>query len=157
MKTDNVNHPRHYSSIFCLKELECIDITEHLDFCRGNSFKYVWRAGSKGDKKKKIEDLKKAIWYLKRFQKRMSLSAPCESIMNASAVRVLFSMIVKPETPKVPFKRSKKTDKMFEARRRYDILESIVHNCISIAISQIEDWIKEIQKDERSKRRPSVE
>ena len=87
----------------------------------------------------------------------MSLSAPCESIMNASSVRVLFSMIVKPETPKVPFIRSKKTDKMFEARRRYDILESIVHNCISIAISQIEDWIKEIQKDERSKRLASVE
>jgi hypothetical protein len=34
-----------------------------MDFCNGNAFKYVYRAGEKGDK---IEDLKKAQWYLNR-------------------------------------------------------------------------------------------
>ena len=55
MEHDNVNHPKHYASNFStawyvpnVRGIECIDITRHLDFCRGNAFKYVWRAGRKG-------------------------------------------------------------------------------------------------------------
>jgi len=44
--------------------VECIDVTRHFSFCRGNIIKYVWRAGEKGGRKKEIEDLKKARWYL---------------------------------------------------------------------------------------------
>ncbi|OOR88389.1 hypothetical protein B0181_08330, partial [Moraxella caviae] len=43
--------------------IECIEITEHLSFCLGNCFKYLYRAGKKGDM---VEDLKKAAWYAER-------------------------------------------------------------------------------------------
>jgi hypothetical protein len=58
---DPVNHPAHYLSH--RSGIECIQITEHLNFCLGNALKYIWRADSKGDA---INDLSKAIWYLER-------------------------------------------------------------------------------------------
>lgn len=58
---DPVNHPAHYTTH--PSGVECIQITEHMNFCRGNAVKYIWRAGDKGDE---IEDLKKARWYLDR-------------------------------------------------------------------------------------------
>lgn len=67
MATENVNHPKHYNDI---PGIECIDVVRHFDFNLGNAIKYIWRAGLKKDKgrslkDKKIEDLEKAIWYLK--------------------------------------------------------------------------------------------
>lgn len=56
---DAVTHPRHYTSH--PSGIECIQVTEHMNFCRGNAMKYIWRAGEKGDE---IEDLKKARWYI---------------------------------------------------------------------------------------------
>ena len=63
--TDKINHPSHYN----LHEsgIEAIEICEWLNFNLGNAFKYVFRAGFKGDIK---EDLQKAIWYLKREKER---------------------------------------------------------------------------------------
>lgn len=66
---DNVNHPTHYTSH--PSGVECIQITEHYNFCVGNAIKYLWRNGLKGeagktDKAKQIEDLEKAIWYINR-------------------------------------------------------------------------------------------
>ena len=60
---DVVNHPAHYTQ----GKIECIDfITDKkLNFCRGNAIKYIVRAGLK-DKAKEIEDLEKAIFYIKR-------------------------------------------------------------------------------------------
>jgi hypothetical protein len=58
---DVVNHPQHYTSI--VPGIECIQVTEHFNFNRGNAIKYVWRAGAKGSE---LEDLKKARWYLDR-------------------------------------------------------------------------------------------
>lgn len=58
---DNVNHPSHYTSH--PSGIECIQITEYMDFCIGNAIKYLWRAGGKNDE---VEDLKKAIWYIQR-------------------------------------------------------------------------------------------
>jgi len=43
--------------------IECIEITEHMNFCLGNAIKYIWRAGLKGDS---VEDLRKAQWYISR-------------------------------------------------------------------------------------------
>ena len=63
MLKDNVNHPSHYEST--VPNVECIDVTEHFNFNRGNAIKYIWRAGHK-DKSKEVEDLQKAIWYLQR-------------------------------------------------------------------------------------------
>lgn len=60
---DMVNHPPHYAGH--PSGAECIEITSHMGFCDGNAFKYVFRAGQKGDK---LEDLRKAVWYLE-FEK----------------------------------------------------------------------------------------
>lgn len=58
---DMVNHPPHYTAH--PSRVECIQITEHMGFCLGNAMKYIWRADLKNDD---IEDLKKAVWYIKR-------------------------------------------------------------------------------------------
>lgn len=59
--SDKVNHPHHYQG----NTFEVIDVIEDfgLGFSLGNAIKYILRAGKKGDR---IEDLKKAIWYIER-------------------------------------------------------------------------------------------
>lgn len=64
-RVDPVNHPPHYKSH--ASGIECIQITEHMNFCLGNAIKYIWRAEEKG---RMIEDLKKARWYIDREIKR---------------------------------------------------------------------------------------
>lgn len=63
---DNVNHPAHYGK----GKIECIDYIEdfltreeYTGYLRGNIAKYMhrWRY------KNKVEDLKKARWYLDRL------------------------------------------------------------------------------------------
>ena len=58
---DVVNHPKHYTNH--PSGVECIQITEHMNFNLGNAMKYIWRNGEKGDR---LTDLLKAQWYLKR-------------------------------------------------------------------------------------------
>ena len=41
---DTVNYPPHYRAH---ASGECIQITEHMNFCLGNAIKYIWRAGVK--------------------------------------------------------------------------------------------------------------
>lgn len=60
---DNVNHPKHYTNH--PSGVECIQVTEHMNFCLGNAIKYIWRAGFKEGSSMK-QDLEKAIWYLQR-------------------------------------------------------------------------------------------
>lgn len=64
--TDAIN-PAHYQEH--PSGIQCIQVTEHMNFCRGNAVKYIWRAGLKGDA---IEDLTKARWYLDREIARLS-------------------------------------------------------------------------------------
>jgi hypothetical protein len=61
--SDAVNHPPHYTQH--PSGIECIEITEHYDFCIGNAIKYLWRQGLK-DGESNIRDLKKAMWYINR-------------------------------------------------------------------------------------------
>lgn len=58
---DSVNHPSHYNA----NGVEAIDVIEAFDlgFHLGNVVKYVLRAKSKN----RVEDLKKARWYLDRY------------------------------------------------------------------------------------------
>lgn len=70
MPEDTIN-PQHYKTA---SGTQVIDVTEELNFCRGNVVKYVSRAGKKGGPETEIEDLKKAMWYLKREFKRMGIS-----------------------------------------------------------------------------------
>lgn len=60
MQFDAVQKPKHYNNH--PSGIECIQITEHMNFCLGNALKYLWRA----DLKNGIEDLEKAVWYLNR-------------------------------------------------------------------------------------------
>jgi hypothetical protein len=80
--SDAIN-PTHYRSH--PSGLQCIDFTEHMNFCRGNAFKYLWRAGLKGDA---VEDLRKARWYLDREIARMTggndLDVPEPAPMHAT-------------------------------------------------------------------------
>lgn len=68
--TDNVNHPSHYAEGWS-NGSEVIDITENLNFNRGNAVKYIARAGKK-DSSKELEDLQKAQWYLSRELTRLA-------------------------------------------------------------------------------------
>jgi hypothetical protein len=61
---DPVNHPKHYTEH--PSGVECIQITEHMNFCLGNAVKYIWRADLKGG----MEDLQKAAWYINREIRR---------------------------------------------------------------------------------------
>jgi len=72
MTTDNkepvdmINHPPHYKSH--PSGIECIQIVEYMPFNLGNAVKYIWRSDEKGNT---IQDLKKAIWYIKREIERL--------------------------------------------------------------------------------------
>lgn len=59
-----VNHPSHYNT----GSIEVIDVLEDWDlgFHLGNAVKYIARAGRK-DEQKTIEDLEKAVWYIRRY------------------------------------------------------------------------------------------
>jgi hypothetical protein len=64
-KSDLVNHPSHYTD----GGIETIDFIEakKLNYHIGNAVKYLSRAGKKGSSKvEEIQDLDKAIWYIRR-------------------------------------------------------------------------------------------
>lgn len=85
MVTDNVNNPKHYNSH--PSGVECITITEHMNFNVGNAIKYLWRAGLKCGavsagvperatrSEQTTEDLSKAMWYIEREIKRLQQAA----------------------------------------------------------------------------------
>jgi hypothetical protein len=54
---DPVSHPSHYTQY----PVEVIELTRHMPFCDGNVVKYVARSPFKGNR---LQDLKKARWYL---------------------------------------------------------------------------------------------
>jgi hypothetical protein len=58
-----IDHPQHYGGSD--NPYEAIKVIEawNLDFALGNVVKYINRAGKKGSK---MEDLKKAQWYMNR-------------------------------------------------------------------------------------------
>jgi len=64
---DAVNHPTHYN--VHPSGIECIQITEHMNFCLGSAIKYLWRAGLKSGNT--AQDLEKAVWYINRELNRL--------------------------------------------------------------------------------------
>lgn len=56
--SDPIN-PDHYKTY----PVEVIQLTAHMDFCRGNAVKYIARAGIKNPSTE-LEDLRKARWYI---------------------------------------------------------------------------------------------
>lgn len=61
--TDAVNHPAHYGGADNLYEAIKVIEAWELGFCLGNTVKYISRAGKKDAR---LQDLKKAAWYLQR-------------------------------------------------------------------------------------------
>ena len=66
-KKELVDHPTHYGGkdnpYEAIKVIEAWD----LGFCLGNTIKYIARCGKKDNE---IQELEKALWYLKREIKR---------------------------------------------------------------------------------------
>ena len=61
-----VDHPSHYQTASGLEVIDVIEAFE-LNFHLGNTFKYIARAGKKGDSEEKaVNDLEKSAWYLLR-------------------------------------------------------------------------------------------
>lgn len=75
---DPVNHPAHYTAH--PSGVECITVTEHMNFNVGNAIKYLWRAGLKTGaqaaesvgNEQHVQDLRKAQWYITREIERLS-------------------------------------------------------------------------------------
>jgi hypothetical protein len=71
-----IDHPSHYTSfpgacLECGRTIEAIDVIEWLPANLANVVKYVWRHGLKNNggapaALAAIEDLEKAVWYLRR-------------------------------------------------------------------------------------------
>lgn len=64
---EQVNHPDHYNQ----GQYECIAVMESIygieatmNFCLLCAFKYTWRTNDKDG----IQDIDKAIWYLKKYK-----------------------------------------------------------------------------------------
>ena len=63
---DMVNKPPHYNQggIECIEAIEAsMSEKAFAGYCKGNVIKYLWRY----EYKNKIEDLKKAQWYLAKL------------------------------------------------------------------------------------------
>lgn len=70
LSQSQVNHPAHYNR----GKIEVIDFIEdqQLNFNLGSVIKYVCRAGFKDDV---IQDLEKAVWYIRREIERLKKSS----------------------------------------------------------------------------------
>lgn len=58
---DEIKKASHYN--LNKSGIECADITQYFDNCRGQAIQYIWRCEHKGAP---IKDLKKAIYWLER-------------------------------------------------------------------------------------------
>ena len=76
-KVEAVEHPKHYN--LHPSGVECITIARHHEFNIGNVFKYLWRIGLKGSdagsKESRLEEIDKAIFYLKDERDRVAAEA----------------------------------------------------------------------------------
>lgn len=61
---DMVNRPPHYTGH--ASGIEQIEVSRHMGFCLGSAWKYLFRRDGKGAP---LEDLAKAVWYLRDWAK----------------------------------------------------------------------------------------
>lgn len=97
---NTVSHPSHYTAngFKFSDDPECLTFTRHMGFDAGNAFKYIWRAGCKGDWE---EDLAKARFYINDIVEHnlsyhhpvltdiLELLSPGESRVNSAKLAVL--------------------------------------------------------------------
>lgn len=63
-KGSSVNHPPHYTQggVECIEAIKAaLTPEEFKGYCKGNAFKYIWRADYKDSN---IQDLQKAVVYI---------------------------------------------------------------------------------------------
>lgn len=116
---DLINHPSHYTDGFGSHSFECTDISQYLDFCSGNAFKYLWRAGKKTGEEA-TKDLQKARWYLNRLISHRIYPSK-EGIYAARAV---FKLIAEPTEE--------------QQQRRWGALAAVVNCRWDLALAMID-------------------
>jgi len=65
--TCEVHNPAHYNygKIECIEAIEeSMEVAAFKGYLKGNTMKYLWRYERKG---KQVQDLHKAMWYLKKL------------------------------------------------------------------------------------------
>lgn len=117
MATKDAINPSHYQS----KGLECIDYSRHMNFCVGNAFKYIWRAGQKDDI---IQELTKALWYLNDHNSIRSMPIASKAHLPIPALA-----------------------KVFKGHQK-DALEAIIRGELILAVQLINRWIMELREKE---------
>lgn len=83
LRPNMVNHPPHYTRH--PSGVECIEVAEHLPFCLGNAFKYLFRRDHKNTQR---QDLEKALWYINR-ERDYRLDTDCQYLISEEAVQPL--------------------------------------------------------------------
>ena len=81
MARELVNHPQHYGGDTTYEAIKVIEAWG-LSFCLGNTVKYIARADHKGDK---LNDLKKAAWYLNREIENLERENAIHSVPDHNA------------------------------------------------------------------------
>jgi len=125
---DLVNHPKHYTQH--KSGVECIEITEHLNFNRGNAIKYAWRANDKGCTR---EDLQKCEWYINREIKRLQRG---NNVPDYSYdLDVVYTRLY-------DYYKDYEFDK-----RLFDFISNLIHGGeerLAYALKIVESWIEEL-------------
>ncbi len=67
MKYDEIQKAKHYN--VHPSGVEVIELSRHLPTSLGTAMKYLMRAGLKGSPEDAVKDYKKAIWYIKDYDK----------------------------------------------------------------------------------------
>ena len=127
--SDLVNNPKHYTQH--KSGVECIEITEHLNFNRGNAIKYAWRANDKGCTR---EDFKKCEWYIIREIKRLNRVNDVSSY--ASELDVVYTRLYD------YYYKDHEFDK-----RLFDFISNLIHggqDALAYALTIIDSWVREL-------------
>ena len=125
--SDEVNHPKHYAPCFSPIDLECVAISRQLPFDLGNAFKYIWRAGNKGEGYKPIQDLDKTLWYIQDWK-----NYPWEYAGQKYTANAIFNLIPKD----VPAGLS---------RWRYCALSSLLNEDYTVTVDAVDRMKEHIQ------------
>ena len=125
VKEDNVNNPSHY--LQAAITVEPIELTARLDACLGQAVNYIVRAPYKGNQ---VEDLQKAIFYLRKYQSLLKFRNASTDI--GETCFVLGSL----------FANQSKNDHVREILSCLFCTSCIWNDEINAAIRAIEQWIK---------------
>jgi len=128
--SDLVNHPKHYTQH--KSGIECIEITEHLNFNRGNAIKYAWRANDKGCTR---EDLQKCEWYINREIKRLQRG---NNVPDYSYdLDVVYTRLY-------DYYKDYEFDK-----RLFDFISNLIHGGeerLAYALKIVDSWVRELEQ-----------